>query len=319
MTIANETGSSADRHDDESGVSILFISIMLTALLGAAAFTLDLGNAFWTQRKIHYAADAGALAAVQKIIETRAANGIVAPSDQSLVVTDANTFTTQNAPNVTVSSVTLGTWLNGTFTPGGTSPTAVRVVATEEVPTFLARLFDIDSVTPVVSSTAAIGGSNTVDCLVPFGIGQQVLNGKTWGDTINVNVNSPGNWGKLDMGINGSCAPCFQQAMANGVCGFPVQVGDDLEPGTGNGGLQNGFQDRADSDNPYVTIPVVQTFLNGNHDVSVVGFVVVKLVKGLGKGSNWNGVMELVKASAGEGGGAVNPAAPFAFSRMLVE
>jgi len=61
--------SSTPRHERERGVTIAIMAVGLVALLGAAAFTIDLGNVWQNRRNLINSTDAAALAAAKDYAE----------------------------------------------------------------------------------------------------------------------------------------------------------------------------------------------------------------------------------------------------------
>lgn len=295
--------------DSERGVSAVLFALMITAIVGCTALVIDVGTAFWHQRKLQVATDAGALSGLQTIVKG---------GNNATATTDAISFTTANDTDAVVDLVEIGKWTTGTFQAGAVPVNAVRVKGSVSVGTYFARIFGFNSLLPKVESIAAYGFSNNAQCLLPFALDDNVLAGKNFGDTIDVGVNSPGNWGKVDLDGNMSCAPCFVDAMTNGLCGKSVSVGDQFTPGTGNGGVSNGFDGRMGV-NPIAVLPVVQSFPNGNSSpVTVVGFVTVQILGNLGKGSHWNGKLKFLNDQAGMGLSSTGPSGPASHARALV-
>jgi Flp pilus assembly protein TadG len=80
------------RGSEESGVVLVLVAVIMTALLGMAALAIDLGSYWQAQRQAQAAADAGALAASQDL-----------PSSTSAAKSDGTTYATTNFPGATVS------------------------------------------------------------------------------------------------------------------------------------------------------------------------------------------------------------------------
>jgi hypothetical protein len=57
------------RMKDEDGAVAVVVAILLVLMLGIGAFVVDVGNLYWERRQLQNAADAGALAAAQEIVE----------------------------------------------------------------------------------------------------------------------------------------------------------------------------------------------------------------------------------------------------------
>jgi Flp pilus assembly protein TadG len=70
------------RERDERGVTAVLVGILSVFLVGIAAFTVDAGAAFVSNRNLQRAADAGALAAAQYLTQfPGTCNNIVSNSD----------------------------------------------------------------------------------------------------------------------------------------------------------------------------------------------------------------------------------------------
>ncbi len=295
---------------EERGAVVLLAAVLAFALMGAAAISYDLGLARIRRLDAQVACDAGALAGVTQLMQGQTA---------AVAQTEARNVASINLPNGIIQSVEIGRWdgANQAFVTTGL-PNAVRIFAAQSVPTVFSRVWGQLSTTPRTMAIATYDGSNDVNCLIPFGLEDDSLVGKNYGDTMTINHASPGNWGKLDIGGNMSSNPVFLAAMASGACSATVSIGDLLSPGTGFAGVVNGFDSRIAS-NPIVTMPIVNGFSNGNSSpVTVVGFVVAQLILQNGNGQNWSGQIRLLNEFAGNSsGGSIG--APGSHARFLVQ
>ena len=307
----------------DCGGVIPLVAVVILVLLQSLSFAIDLGNAYVEQRKIHIAADAAALAGVAVYANVPGAIDSVAVAEASIVpeareIANANGLSDQEL--VLGGGIIPGNWdpAARVFTARTPPLNAVRVLAGRNVPTFFARLFNWDFLQPKVYSTARIGGANRVQCAVPFGIDDDLLVGKEFGDVIFIGRESPGNWGKLDIGDNMSDGGQFEESMIEGICDVRLSVGDAVSPGTGFAGVRSGFDGRIEV-NPIVIIPIVDEFHEGNSvDSIIMGFIAVEIISNGNRGAHWNGNIRLIDANAGTGtGGPLGP--PFATSRVLVE
>lgn len=304
------------RLSEESGVVFVIVPLVLVALCQISSFVFDIGFAQEQRRSLQVSTDAAALAGVRVLIDdpdlfedfTTSTGG---PDRMHQAASDLevrNNLST-NVFSTTV-NIEVGTWdrvdpLNPQsprfFQPyvsgnGVTFVNAVRVTAQRTLPTSFGQLLGLANLRPAVSSLAIAGGG-VADCLVPFGVREIELDGLTGGETITVNTNGQGNWGKLDVGgINTSSNPVFYNAMLNGVCGAPLEPGDGIEPGTGFAGLRNAFDDRLAA-NPYVVFPVVDDFGNGNSTDSIVqSFALFELLgQGNRNGYHWSGDVRFIQ------------------------
>ena len=325
----------------DRGATAVLVCFLLVGLCGFAALSVDISVGRVEQRKIIAATDAAALAgslslhdnpgsaskARNEALDIGAANGV--EQDQS-----------------TALAVEIGHWdgEHRAFQPETAPYDAVNVVTSRVVPTLFARVLGVQSMQPTAHSLAIVAGADHVTCLVPFGITKEAIEGKAFGDTLYIGVNSPGNWGKLDVGGNMSSRNAFVNGFVNGVCDTQVSINDiingttDLDeqdhvsPGTGFAGVKEGFRQRIQID-PKVVMAVVDRFPNGNSQpVRIVGFVVVRLIEdhnnghkdrncgqtNNNSGHNWNGDIQFLDEFTGFGGSGAPPEAPFASSRVLV-
>jgi len=310
--------------NSEQGAVYVFVCFLLLIALQIVGLVTDFGISWNEERQLQIAVDAGALAGVNRYVTNpvtvnslSAANLTVVP--EAIEVAGANRTTSSEI--VSAGGVVPGNYNPSTqvFSPLTTPLNALEVNSRKQVDTIFGRLLDWSSLVPEVSSLARIGASNRVSCLVPFGLDDDILVGRNFGDILDIGRNSPGNWGKLDIGGNMSSLPNFVDAMINGICGVVVNIGDQFDPATGFAGVRNGFDGRIAS-NPIVTLPVVDRFPNGNsQQITIMGFVVVELIsQGRRNGANWNGTIRFLNRSTGLGVTGSIPGPPFASSRVLV-
>jgi hypothetical protein len=103
------------------GAVIVVVAILLPMFLIMAGFVIDLGQIYAAKSRLQATADASALAAAAMLANTTQARS------------EAQTYAGRNFPGhgtvVKSEDVEFGTWHQGTFTPGGGSPNAVRVTA----------------------------------------------------------------------------------------------------------------------------------------------------------------------------------------------
>jgi hypothetical protein len=102
-------------------MTLVYGIIAITALLAFVSLGVDYGRVQSAKTQLEYAADAAARYAVNGIADgTYVAKAQTAASDN---LCDCSPVTLLNA------DVTLGTWSSGTFSSGGASPNAIRVIA----------------------------------------------------------------------------------------------------------------------------------------------------------------------------------------------
>jgi Flp pilus assembly protein TadG len=127
------------RGQDESGVVLVVVAIMMVAILGMAALAIDVGSFYQAQRQAQAAADAGALAASQDL-----------PGSGASALTDGTTYATTNYPGATA---TVSTPYNG-------SSSQVKVTVNATTPSFFGRIFGITKANVSASAVAGANGSS---------------------------------------------------------------------------------------------------------------------------------------------------------------
>ncbi len=311
---------------DELGGVVALITVIIFVICAVAAIALDGSLAYLEQRKIHYAADAGALAGARFIAQDP-------QPTQAQIIAEATTFTLANgavqpAELALMGGVQLGNWTSGSGFVAGAGPiNAIRVPVRRNVPAVFSRILGYTQLSPPVDSIAVVGGTGSSSCNPPFALQDEVLQGMDYGDIISVDNYGPsgttppddgsGNWGKLDLcGLNMSGSQ-FPPAMVNGVCCGPISIGDVIYPANGAGHIGQGFDARMSSD-PIMTIAVIDQFLQGNHPVVVVGFVVVEILSHHGNGEGWSAQLRILDRLTGSGVGGPAPG-PWATTRILVQ
>jgi hypothetical protein len=118
----------------ESGQVLVFATLFMTVLLGAAAVAIDVGTWYAEQRKAQAAADAAALAGAQAL-----------PWNGTTAIELAEGYAEANGGGVIEDGITL----EHGFAPGDT----IEVEVHRTAPGFFAKLFGIDTAT--VGATAA--------------------------------------------------------------------------------------------------------------------------------------------------------------------
>jgi hypothetical protein len=128
-----------DRLRCECGQSLVMAALFMTALLGGAALTLDVGAWYREHRQAQATADAAALAGAQSL-----------PFSPSQAFTLATVYGNKNGGGIDPSGISFA----GSFEPNDTL--TVRVSRTS--PGFFSKLFSIDSVTvhAIASARAAV-------------------------------------------------------------------------------------------------------------------------------------------------------------------
>lgn len=139
------------------GATALLLAVMLITLFAFLAFGIDLGNVYVARSQLQNAADAGALAAVQKLAE-----GYSSTDARNAAVSFASKNEPNNGAVLVTGDVTIGVWNSSTrtFTATSSSPTAVQVLVrrdganTPSVSMSFAQLFGIHSTKVTATSIA---------------------------------------------------------------------------------------------------------------------------------------------------------------------
>lgn len=145
---------------DQRGAVGVFVAIGLVAFLGMAALVVDIGVAFSAQQKLQAATNAAALAGAQ-VIGTGGNAGNAATSYSAL---PGNQNALSGLSGVTITT-NLVCFTGSGFPPcttlqtPATSANGIEVVETATVPTFLARLFGVNSLTLSAGANAIAKGN----------------------------------------------------------------------------------------------------------------------------------------------------------------
>lgn len=142
-------GARIKRLREESGAVLAFVAVGMIVFLGMAAYSIDLGRAWFTQRELQRALDASVLAASQDLPDENAATitaheyGPEATGKNPLKIATATTTTLVVEPRCVTS-------VEGPCEPFN----ALHVQGTAEVPTIFAKIFGIDTMTVRAAATA---------------------------------------------------------------------------------------------------------------------------------------------------------------------
>jgi len=132
--------SNVARHRDESrkGAIIVLTALLMVAMLGMLAFSIDTGYMLTLRAEAQRAADAGALAGAGSL-----ASGTIIAEQQARNFTKLNAVGRRAVPDASI-KVEFGNWstTSRSFLPALAQPTAVRVTARREnQPLFFAGIF----------------------------------------------------------------------------------------------------------------------------------------------------------------------------------
>ena len=135
----------ATRARDESGQVLVLLVVAIVALLGIAAFVVDLGHAYYVQRSLQASADAAATAGALELPNSSAAIGVARDYSGS----PGGRNERENVPNV---QTTVSTRCLSIAPCAPVNAIVVRQSAT--VRTFFARVVGLDTVTVSARATA---------------------------------------------------------------------------------------------------------------------------------------------------------------------
>jgi uncharacterized membrane protein len=118
---------------DQRGAAAMIVALALPAIVGFAAVSIDLGSVYLTTRQLQGAADLAAMAAARDLANAQTAAQATVGDNAfaGAVSTQVTTGQYVADPSAPASS---------RFTPGGSSPTAARVVLTTQAPLFFGQL-----------------------------------------------------------------------------------------------------------------------------------------------------------------------------------
>jgi Flp pilus assembly protein TadG len=118
----------------DDGQAIVFFVVGLLLLLGCAAFVVDVGSWYWTQRKMQSQVDASALAGAQALPDTETASAL------------AEQYGSKNGVTIPIGAVTF----SGVASPDD----SITVKLREAAPGFFSRVFGFNTVQISVQATA---------------------------------------------------------------------------------------------------------------------------------------------------------------------
>lgn len=144
---------------DERGVSLAIIALMMTTLLSMLAFSLDLGLLYTARAEAQRAADAAALAGASAFLRYAPGSLAVVPAAKERAVRYATMNEIRNESAEVVDTTVQ------VLDPGGSVSVTLR---REAIPLWFAQLFGMSSATVTASATAATAPANRADCVAPF-------------------------------------------------------------------------------------------------------------------------------------------------------
>jgi hypothetical protein len=184
---------------EASGAALPLVAMSMTALLGFAALTVDLGYGYLTGERLQTTADSAALAAAEQLALTNSVGGTaVAYARQNMPVAE-------HGEVLAPSDVRLGRWnaADGTFTASATPANAVSVTTRRAeangnpLKTFLAGVIGFDQVDLSRTAIAFFQPREVGNCVLALrrnGTGIEVnSNGRITTNRCNVYANSSAN------------------------------------------------------------------------------------------------------------------------------
>ncbi len=191
---------------DEKGVAAVMTALMLTVLIGVAAFAIDIGFRNVKQNELQNIADAAALAGAGELSRQYLEPDFTAV-EANLIESIARDVAEKNKAGFVIENgdIIIGRWIDGAFDPeASTRPNAVRVItkmagaaadgqSNGALPTFFARIFNIDSSMPPLMPLPPSPGLSTIDegeLDIPVGISREwyVLNDLSNGSFCDQNI-----------------------------------------------------------------------------------------------------------------------------------
>lgn len=294
-----------DGRPTESGFVVVLCCLLLSSVVGAVAFALDLCHLYSERRGLQIAADA---------ISFAGANALGPSADYPSVAASVSYIAEAN--NVTTGEVSTtpprcGIWQNAIFVPQAegvcdATSTAVEVTLTRSISRSFAALF-VPALTTVSARAVTFRPTFTPgNCIRPFGVENSYLSGLqlSEGQTFTVNgTQGPGNWGKIDLYGNASSGSEYSNLMLNNLCDDQIAAGASVSVGTGNAQISEVFSTiLSDTTPPYawhgMVFAVTTDFPNGNGVVQILRFIRVDLIAQQGNGQNWSATLKLTDLNA---------------------
>lgn len=266
-----------EQHPQESGSVVVLVAIALTALLGLCAIVTDIGLMYAQKAHLQNSVDAAALAGVQEL-----------PNDPTAAAQKAGNYAAQNG----VSNVTV---------EFGANNTKIIVSATQQVPTYFARILGITEEQISVTAKAIMVPPTKLAGAVPLSIQEQDLaygqryvlksgggsGTLSWYFDENVNnkakkadgtssdtSGTSGWYGALE--LSGTGANTYEVDLANGYQGI-LYVGQivDVEHGNMSGPTEDAINTRLSRD----TCEPHNTFSNYRRDAPEIIYVpIVRII-----------------------------------------
>ncbi len=157
------------RDGPDSGAVAVIVAIMGVFLTGILAFSVDLGNAYSTQRRLSTAADGAALAAAQELSNSNACvDSSVSDANRSAAKVVAEDYSSnRNAPGSALQGGSSGFSIGCV---GSGNDGYVTVGNIQQVDYVFGNLFGVTNSNPTGRATARYGRARSVTGLRPFGL-----------------------------------------------------------------------------------------------------------------------------------------------------
>jgi hypothetical protein len=303
----------------QKGYVIVYFLFFLMALLGTAAFTVDLGKTYDLKTGTQFATDAGAMAAAM----------LLGQKSDSEVRKEALSIAVNNNVGAADAAVGVqcGVWAKPDFTACSSaagapctncqsaSANAVRMTAQRLVATSFAGVVGVKQIPVALESVALKAVMTPPNCARPIAVDEDGINDVSCpgGTTIFGKSGSlkkadgtvhPGNWHKLDLPLSVDPPHSytdFEWGMLNGACDPSIKKDADFNSLPGGADMNNNENKiMSEIQGQEFIIPVVRTFMdvNGRKSITITGFIKVKYLgtvvsKGKGAGQ-WEGQFQLM-------------------------
>lgn len=180
---------------NERGATLVVVGLLLTVLVGFSALAIDIGYLYASKNELQNIADAAALAGAGNLGNTYREMSYLEQQNftcnpEPIITVVKNIALSNKAAGVNIvvkdEDVVIGTWKNGSLTPGLSFPDAVRVTVRRDntlntpVSTFFAGVLGITLVNISADATAALTGQGSVgkgDLELPVGISRNRVSG----------------------------------------------------------------------------------------------------------------------------------------------
>ena len=155
---------------DERGMSLVFVSVGLMAMLSATTLAIDVGMFMNARSQAQNSADAGALAgAVALAYNSNTDRSPTGPAVQSAINTGKTNLVAAGAVSIEPSDVTFP--LDPAGRPNRVAVQVFRTVGrNNSVPTLMGGFFGVNRVDITASATAEASAANAETCVKPFTI-----------------------------------------------------------------------------------------------------------------------------------------------------